>query len=226
LSPERRFRLGAVNSPLLGGLLDAVREVCPGAEITSRAEGSPLPLVDDIAAGRLEAAVVGDCPGFELPPQSGVVLSPIVTEPVFVLLPAAHPLAALDEVELADLTDEDWALPHPDNDRTREYWASAFTIAGRRMRVPYEAEGRLVAEIVRGGHAVSLCQPTFDEVPGVAVRPIAGTPLWYRHMLAWHRDGELAAHAETLIRHATRYYEAASGRNPAYERWMLHHATL
>ncbi|KAA2261052.1 LysR family transcriptional regulator [Solihabitans fulvus] len=216
----QRLRLGSINAPLLGGLIAALRSVFPDAEVTSRAEGSPLPLVEDIAAGRLEAAVVGDTPGYDLPPHADVVLRPIVTEPVFVLLPDKHPLAALDEVHLADLAEDDWALPHPDNDRTREYWATAFNRTGLPMHVPYEAEGRLVAEIVRCGHAISLCQPTFDEVPGVAVRPIAGDPLWYRHLLAWHRDGPLAGHGEVMARHAADAYAAASTRNPAYPRWL------
>ncbi|MFD0278124.1 LysR family transcriptional regulator [Kitasatospora sp. NPDC127111] len=221
--PSRRFRLGSVNAPLLGGLITALRTHHPGARIVSRDQGSSVPLVDDIAHGRLEAAVVGDSPGYELRARPGVVLHPVVTEPLFVALPAGHPLAARPEVTLDELADEDWASPRPDDDRHREYWSTTFLATGHRMRTVHEAEGRLLLELVRGGHAVSLCQATFEEVPGIAVRPIAGTPLWYRHLLAWHRDGPLAPLGPVLVHHAAQAHRAASTRNPAYRRWLRDH---
>ncbi|TCO59832.1 LysR family transcriptional regulator [Actinocrispum wychmicini] len=215
-----RFRLGSVSSPLLGGLISSIRAVYPAADITSRGHHTPQPLVDDVANGRLEVAVVGDSPGYELPAPTGVVLWPVVTEPVFALLPEAHPLAAKEEVDLADLMDQDWAVPRPE-DRTPEYWARAGMGTGRRMRVRYEAEGRLLVEIVRHGHAVSLVQPTFDEVPGIAVRPIAGNPIQYRQILAWHREGPLATAGDTVGRQVTEEYRQACDRNPVYRRWLV-----
>lgn len=212
--PEReRYRLGSVNAPLLSGMISALRSLCPAGEITARAESSPLRLVEHLAAGRLELVVVGDSPGYELARPPGVVVHAVATEPLSVLLPATHPLAVRPEVSLADLAGDDWALPEPDDDRTREYWTTA---AGFSMRVPYEAEGRLILDLVRNGHAVSLCQATFDEVPGVVIRPITGRPLWYRHLIAWHEEGPLAQHAGTLAEFAARAYErAAARRRPA-----------
>lgn len=221
LSP--RFRLGSVNAPLLGGLITAIRAHHPGARIVSRGQGSPVPLADDIAHGRLEAAVVGDSPGYELPAPTGVILQPIATEPVFVALPATHPLAARAQVTLDELADEDWASPPPDDDRTREYWATTWLAQGHRMRTVHEVEGRLLLELVRTGHAVSLCQATYEEVPGIAVRPIAGNPLWYRHLLAWHRAGPLAPVGPALVQHARDAHRAAADRSPAYLRWLRDH---
>ncbi|MQS10754.1 LysR family transcriptional regulator [Streptomyces kaniharaensis] len=219
-SPTPRFRLGSVNAPLLGGLIAALRTHHPEARIVSRAQGSSVPLVDDLAHGRLEAAVVGDCPGYELPARPGVVLRPVVTEPVFVALPAGHRLAGRPAVGLDELADEDWVSPRPDDDRVREYWATTFHATGHRMRTVHEAEGRLLLELVRGGHAVSLCQATFEEVPGIAVRPIAGDPLWYRHLIAWHEAGPLAALDAALVEHARAAHRVAAGRSPAYRRWL------
>ncbi|MEU1629400.1 LysR family transcriptional regulator [Streptomyces sp. NPDC020096] len=220
---SRRFRLGSVNSPLLGGLITAIKTHHPGSPVTSREQGSPLPLIDDIATGRLEAAVVGDSPGYELAPRPDVELHPIVTEPVFVALPANHPLAARDEVTLDELADEDWAAPRPDNDRTREYWSTTFLVTGHRMRTVHEADGRLLVEIIRSGHAVSFCQATFEERPGIAVRPLSGNPLWYRHLLAWHQDGPLTPIRSTLTHHATEAYRTASARSPVYQSWLKRH---
>ncbi|WBP85029.1 LysR family transcriptional regulator [Kitasatospora cathayae] len=218
-SPHR-FRLGSVNAPLLGGLIAAIRSHHPEAEISSRGQGSPVPLVEDVAGGRLEAAVVGDSPGYELALPPGVAVEPVATEPLFVALPADHPLAALEEVGLADLEEEDWAAPPPDNDRIREYWSRTLLVLGHRLRVVHEAEGRLLLDVVRNGHAVSFCQATYEEVPGIAVRPVAGNPLWYRHLLAWHEEGPLVALGPSLVRDVTEAYRAACARSPVYRGWL------
>ncbi|WP_063763180.1 LysR family transcriptional regulator [Streptomyces sp. NRRL WC-3742] len=216
----RRFRLGSVNAPLLGGLITAIRSHHPEAEISSRGQGCPVPLVEDIAGGRLEAAVVGDSPGYELAPPVGVAVEPIASEPLFVALPAAHPLAALEEIALEDLEDEDWAAPRPDNDRIREYWSRTLFVLGHRLRVVHEVEGRLVLDVVRGGHAVSFCQATFEEMPGISVRPIAGNPLWYRHLLAWHQEGPLAPLGPSLVETVTEAYRMAAARSGVYRSWL------
>jgi DNA-binding transcriptional LysR family regulator len=182
-----------------------------------------VPLVDDIARGRLDAAVVGDSPGYELPAPPGVVLQPIATEPLFVALSAAHPLAVRAQVTLDELADEDWASPPPDDDRIREYWSTTCFASGHQMRTVHEVEGRLLLELVRAGHAVSLCQATYEEMPGIAVRPIAGNPLWYRHLIAWHRAGPLAPLGPALVHHASEVHRAASSRSPAYRRWLRNH---
>ncbi|MDH6127326.1 LysR family transcriptional regulator [Kitasatospora sp. GP82] len=221
--PVPHLRLGSVNAPLLGGLITALKAHHPEARVVSRGQGSSVPLIDDVANGRLHVAVVGDSPGYELTPRPGVTLHPVATEPVFVALPAAHRLAERDEVTLDELADEEWASPHPDDDRTREYWSTTFLLTGHRMRTVHEVEGRLLLEVVRSGHAVSLCQATFDEVPGIAVRPIAGNPLWYRHLLAWHRAGPLAHLGPALVQHARDAQRAAVGRSPVYLHWLRDH---
>ncbi|RKT11304.1 DNA-binding transcriptional LysR family regulator [Streptomyces sp. 1114.5] len=221
-SPHR-FRLGSVNAPLLGGLITAIRSHHPEAEISSRGHGCPVPLVEDIAGGRLEAAVVGDSPGYELVLPPGVTVEPIATEPLFVALPAAHPLAALEEVALEDLEEEDWAAPRPDNDRIREYWSRTLLVLGHRIRVVHEAEGRLLLDIVRHGHAVSFCQATFEEVPGIAVRPIAGNPLWYRHLLAWYEEGPLETLGPSLVQDVIEAYRTACARSTVYQGWLERH---
>ncbi|WP_369394485.1 LysR substrate-binding domain-containing protein [Streptomyces sp. CG1] len=218
-----RVRLGSVGAPLLADLIVATRELLPGAEVTTRCQYSPSPLLDDLAAGRLEAAVLGDNPGHELPPREGVVLRPVVTEPVFALLPSTHPMAGCEEVNLEELLGDDWAMPHPDSDRTREYWSSVFSRTGHQPHAPYEAEGRQLIDIVRAGLAVSLCQATFIEVAGVAVRPLAGNPLWYRHVLGWRSDGPPAVHGDKIVRRVAAGYLATCATAPAYARWRRRH---
>ena len=217
------LRLGSVNAPLLASLVAALRTAFPAATITTRGENSPLPLVDLVAAGRLELAVTGDNPAYELPPRAEVAYHTVATEPVFVLLSSDHPLARQTEVELSDLAEEDFALPQPDDDRTREYYALACLDAGFAIRVPHEIEGTGLLDMVRAGHGVSFCQATFRSSPGLAIRAVAGTPLWYRHVLAWHRHGPLAGRAALLTRIAAQAYEDACRRNATYPAWLARH---
>ncbi|MFI9720777.1 LysR substrate-binding domain-containing protein [Streptomyces sp. NPDC052396] len=220
-STPERIRIGSVGAPLLADLVLAVRRILPGAQVTARCRYAPAPLLADLAAGRLEAAVVGDHPGHELTAPPGVLLCPLVTEPVFALLPAGHPLAARESVRLSALIDEDWAVPRPDSDRTREYWSTVFALMGRQPHTPYEAGGRQLIELIRAGLAVTLCQATFIEAPGTTVRPLAGNPLWYRHLLAWPQDGPLAPHGETILREVAQgYLGAVTG---PYARWRERH---
>ncbi|MFF8868130.1 LysR family transcriptional regulator [Streptomyces sp. NPDC015139] len=214
-----QVRLGSVGAPLLAHLVAAAKDLLVGSEVTARCQYSPLPLLDDLAAGRLEAAILGDNPGNELPPRDGVVLHPIVTEPVFALLPSNHSMACCEEVGLEELLKDDWVMPPPDSDRTWEYWTSVFAQAGCQPYVPYEAEGRQLIEIVRTGLAISLCQPTFIEVPGVAVRPLKGNPLWYRHVLGWRSDGPVATHSDEIARRIREGYLVTCANSPAYMRW-------
>lgn len=227
LTSPCRIRVGSVGAPLLGHLILAIRESLPDAEVTARCHSSPVTLLDELAAGRLEAAVLGDHPARELPPRDGVVFVPLVTEPVFALLPAAHELAggtrADRPLSLAELAEYDWAVPRPDGDRTREYWTSVCALAGRRPSTPYEAEGRQLIELVRAGLAVSLCQATFLAPPGITVRPLAGNPLWYRHILAWHRDGPLASHGDAVLRAVAGGYVKTCATTPVYARWRDQH---
>lgn len=227
LTSPRHIRVGSVGAPLLGHLILAVRESLPDAEVTSRCESSPVTLLDELAAGRLEAAVLGDHPEQELTPRDGVVLVPLVTEPVFALLPATHRMVgetpAGQPVSLTELAEHDWAVPRPDGDRTREYWTSVCALTGHRPSTPYEAEGRQLIELVRASLAISLCQATFLAPPGVAVRPLAGNPLWYRHVLAWHHDGPLAHHGDDILRRVTAGYRDTCAAAPAYARWRTRH---
>ncbi|WP_149183638.1 LysR family transcriptional regulator [Streptomyces sp. TRM49041] len=223
MSACHRVRIGSVGAPLLGQLVLAVKAVLPNAQVTTRCQHSPVTLLDELVADRLEAAVLGDHPDQRLPHRDGVVLHPLATEPVFALLPAAHPLAEREEVPLAALLDEDWAVPRPDGDRTREYWSSVCAAGERHPFSPYEAEGRPLIELVRAGLAVSLCQATFIEVPGTAVRPLTGNPLWYRHVLAWHADGPLAPHSDDILRRASTGHQDTCAAAPAYARWRARH---
>jgi DNA-binding transcriptional LysR family regulator len=159
-----------------------------------------------------------------LPVRPEIHYHTVATEPVFVLLSDRHALADRSEIALTDLADEDFAMPRPDDDRTREYYAVACLAAGFEIRVPHEIEGTPLLDLVRAGHAVTFCQATYRTAPGITVRSIVGNPLWYRHVLIWHRNGPFRAHAGTIKAIAAAAYEEATKRNTAYGTWLASHA--
>ncbi|NUT44765.1 MAG: LysR family transcriptional regulator [Thermoactinospora sp.] len=211
------IRVGSVNAPLLPGLIAALRELHPGSPVTTITRGASTRLVELVDSGHLDLAVVGDCPSFELAARPGVVLHPVATQPVFAIMPERHRLAAQHEVTLRQLAEEDWVVPPPDDDRVREYWSTVFHAAGLTIRVLHEVEGPVLIDLLLAGEGVSLCQATFRQQPGLAVRPIAGDPLWYRHLLAWRREGPVGGE---IAGPAARAYAEVVGRNPVYPAWL------
>ncbi len=164
-----RVRLGSVGAPLLTDLVLAVRGVLPAAEVSTRCQYSPSPLLDDLAAGRMEAAVVGDNPGHELPPHDGIVLCSLVTEPVFALLPAPHPLAAEEEVSLNQLLEE-VAVVGPVGAVDRMVAWAAATFAGDQPAA--DLRGRRTAHTTATvGSPTRVCSPPPPTLPGQRRQP-------------------------------------------------------
>jgi DNA-binding transcriptional LysR family regulator len=219
------LRLGSVNAPLLAGLITGLRARFPEATITTHGEGSPTPLVHMIAGGLLELAVAGENPAYELPVRPEVTYHTVATEPVFVLIADEHPLADRDEIDLADLAGECFGLPRPDDDRSHEYYALACLAAGFELRTVHDIEGTPLLDLIRAGHAVTFCQATFRSAPGLTTVPLTGTPLWYRHVLLWHRESPIADHGGLVADLAAATYQKAIRRNSAYPAWLARQRT-
>ncbi|GAA1028152.1 LysR family transcriptional regulator [Virgisporangium ochraceum] len=222
----RLLRIGTVNAPLLPALVTGLTGRFPTAAITTHGEGSPTPLVHMVAGGLLELAVAGENPVYELPVRPEVAYHTVAIEPVIALLVADHPLTARAEIDLADLAGERFGLPRPDDDRCHDYGALAWLAAGFEMRATHDVEGTPLLDLIRAGHAVTFCQATFRTSPDLAVVPLAGTPLWYRHVLIWPREGVLADHGALVCGLAAAGYHAAVRRNSAYPAWLARHGDL
>ncbi|MFC7644385.1 hypothetical protein ACFQX6_29540 [Streptosporangium lutulentum] len=52
------------------------------------------------------------------------------------------------------------------------------------------------------------------------MRPLAGTPLWLRHLVAWRSNGPLAERARELAEFAAEAYREAIGERPHYAAWL------
>ncbi|MEC3979679.1 LysR family transcriptional regulator [Amycolatopsis sp. H20-H5] len=217
---------GSARPVALGGIggsmvIELAGRLSGADEVSVTTHFSPRRLLDLLAAGRLDAAVVADYPGYDLVAPRGVSLRWLATVPVFVALPAGHPALAGPGIELADLADEQWVLGPSDGAGWPECFETACARAGFRPRVAHRvAELRPLQHLIVAGRAISPCQVTFPPSPGIVIRPLAGDPLWMRHHIAWHADGAFGARPEPLIAEAAAAYRLDIEQSPAYQQWL------
>jgi DNA-binding transcriptional LysR family regulator len=221
-SDRIRCRIGAVNGPLLGGLVHRLSAERPDVPITSHPAWSASDLVAQVSAGELDFALVGVCGHAPPPADRNLVWRAIAVDPVFVLLSENHPLARQGEVALAELADARWAAT-PGDGCFGECFARACARVGFTPRPMYEVDVAGCIDLALSGDAVVLCQATFRLAPGLVSVPLAGVPLRWRHLLGWHRTSPTAPHARHLVRHATAAYLDVVDRSPRYRAWLEHH---
>ncbi|WP_433270268.1 LysR family transcriptional regulator [Micromonospora vinacea] len=213
------YRFGGVNSPILGRLVHRLAVEQPPAQITTYASWSVDELAQLVAGGRLDFALAGVCG--DASPSAGFGLSwqEVAVDPVLVLLPETHPLAAQDEVRLGDLRHEQWVAA-PGDGCFADCFAAACARAGFTPRKVYETDIRGCVDLVEAGVAVALCQATFRPVSGLVTRQLAGTPLRWRLLLGWHPDSPAAQGAELVLETAKAAYVDSLVPHPAYLAWL------
>jgi DNA-binding transcriptional LysR family regulator len=227
----RSYRIGAVNGPILGGLVHRIAAEHPEAVLTTHTSWSAVELTELLAAGRLDYALIGIC-GDTAPPTAASPLGHgleremtwrvVAVDAVFVLLPENHPLTGKDEVDLADLADTHWVAT-PGDGCLRSCFAAACARAGFTVRNIYEGDVRTCVELVEAGAAAALCQSSFRPPPGLVSVPLTGTPLSWRHLLGWHPEAPAAHHASQVVSYASAAYQDAVTRLPHYGRWLACH---
>ncbi|WP_105974417.1 LysR family transcriptional regulator [Streptomyces geranii] len=105
------LRVGAfatANISLLPAALREFRRARPDVEIVA-VEGRSATLMERLAAGALDLAVVSDYPS-GLPTADGTTTTPLLKDELFVALHHEHPLASAEAapINLRDLRDEAW----------------------------------------------------------------------------------------------------------------------
>jgi DNA-binding transcriptional LysR family regulator len=204
-------RIGGFDGPVLIGLAMRLAELLPGARPAVHTEYSTRLLLDMVASGRLDLALVTDYPGHELRPVASVERYELAVEPIFVALAGDHPLARRTEVDLVELAEEIWVLPHSDGTGWPEHFLEVCAEAGMSPRVRYRVvDAAMRRELVAAGWALTPCQWTFPAGDDVVLRPLAGDPLRLRHLMVWHAEGPLAEYARGLTALGRSAYAAAS----------------
>ncbi|MDX6761863.1 LysR family transcriptional regulator [Streptomyces sp. F8] len=210
------YRLGGTHGPLLGGLVDRLAHGEPGVPVTTYTSWSEKEVAGSVADGRLDFALVGVC-GESAPPEPGrLAWMEVARDPVHVMLAEDHPLALAraprDEVELAELAAEAWT-DVPGDGCFGDCFAAACVRAGFTPACVYETDTASCVHLVQVGRAVGLCRATFPVTPGVVTRPLAGTPLVWRHVLGWHPAARVAARAADVLGHARAAHAEALARS-------------
>ncbi|MGW6397986.1 LysR substrate-binding domain-containing protein [Streptomyces sp. NPDC055134] len=183
--------IGMSTSPGRGGLLPAVRsrftEAHPDARIRLRQVGW-----EDATAGLADGTADVAFVWLPLPDAGRYRWVVVAEEPRHVALPQTHRLAALDEIDFADLADEPFLALPSSAGALRDYWLATDARDGVPPRVGAEIAGTdETYEALVGGLGVCLVaagNAPLIALDGVVTRPVRGVSP-SRLALAW-RDGD------------------------------------
>ncbi|SNT58827.1 DNA-binding transcriptional regulator, LysR family [Asanoa hainanensis] len=217
-----RYRLGGVNSPILGRLVHRLTADQPTAQISTHASWSVDELARMVLSGRLDYSLCGVCGDAVPSAELGLAWWVVAVDPVWLLLPEHHALAGRTEIDLADLSEERWVAA-PGDGCFADCFAAACARSGFTPRKVYETDLKGSIDLVEAGEAIALCQATFRPVPGLITRPIKGAPLRWRLLLGWHAEAQAAGFADLMVKYAAGAYADILERNPDYTAWLRRH---
>ncbi|WP_033442180.1 LysR family transcriptional regulator [Saccharothrix sp. NRRL B-16314] len=211
-------RVGWNDSALAPEVFRCVSDLLPDHELTTRADMSHTRLVQQVVNRCVDLALVLICGPRTLAVPGEVRVARVVTEPAFVALPSWHRLAGETAVNLADLAEERWIVSSC-GDGCRIVFREMCLAHGFTPHIAHDVD-TLRFRLVAGGHGVCLVQPTTSDTPGMAVRPLTGTPMSVQHILLWRTDHPLAARFGEVHAAAVGEYRELAGGNEIYRRWL------
>lgn len=195
---EGTLRLGFIGSATYGlmpSVVRAMRERHPLVTVELTSERLSTALALGLHAGELDAAVMRPCRDL-----TGLEHRTLGQERLVAALPAHHPLAGREAIDLADLADDGFvSFPLEDSAMGRAQH-EACLVAGFVPAVAAQvAETSALVTFVAAGIGVALVPAGVEQVkiPGVAYRPLSGEPQHIPLLLAWHPDS-----ADHLLRRA------------------------
>lgn len=175
---------GALNHLTLPPLARALRQRHPNISLHLVGRVMSGEAVDRLVAGTLDLAFVG------LPLHPGAVATRrIARERLGVVLPSDHRLAERAAVDLRELAEEAFiTMPLLSGSALNDSALRACTASGFRPRVVQEVpDPFIMMTLVSAGVGVSIVtEGVAGIVPaGSVFRPLAGTPRFHDHALAW-----------------------------------------
>ncbi|NGN63106.1 LysR family transcriptional regulator [Streptomyces sp. A7024] len=202
------LRIGGGYGEPLGGLVDRLAALHPGARISTHTSWSEEELAASVAEGRLDFALIGTCGSATPPAADRLNWQPVAADPVRLLVAAGGPLDRPGPVGLAELDGWAWTAV-PGDGCLADCFAAACARAGCVSGPLYETDAASCVHLARVGRAVALCRATFPGAAGVAVRDLAGTPLTWRHLLGHRPAGATAGIAPVVLEQARAAYTEA-----------------
>ncbi|WP_405687423.1 LysR family transcriptional regulator [Streptomyces sp. NBC_00057] len=171
-------------------VLAGARELAPACELMARFESGLTWAADEILAGRLDVSF-GRAAGLDPAVRARLGVQPVRYEPMAVLLPDDHPLAAHEVVALDDLAGET-VYAGAGNPRTEE-WTDLARLLFAEWGIELAPPAPLaigVAEFQRvmakSRHPV-LCVVDFPPMPATVVRPLARPVPLSPLLLVWRK---------------------------------------
>ncbi|WP_406053082.1 LysR family transcriptional regulator [Kribbella sp. NBC_00889] len=167
---------------LLPRALDALGQSHPAITVITR-EGSTPALVRALRAGTLDIALVASAPPFRpLDTETPALELQTLTErSLRIAVPATHPLARAEFVDIADLRGQRW-IAGPGGEHLMGVWPGL----DERPRIAHTARDWLAKlNLVAAGCGITTVPPTFSHVtpPGVQILQVRGGPAEQRRIL-------------------------------------------
>lgn len=199
-------------------VLDLARELAPGQELMARYESGLTGAATEMLAGRLDASF-GRFAGLDPALRRGLDHQPVRYEPMAVVLPEGHRLAARERVPLAELAGET-VYAGAGNPRTAEWTDLARRLfAGRGIHlappVPLAVGDEEFQRIMAKTRYPVLAVADFPPMPGSVLRPLVEPVPLSPLSLVWRKG--LGHPALDALRGAARRLAAEEGwlREPA-----------
>ncbi|SOD86201.1 LysR family transcriptional regulator [Streptomyces sp. Ag109_G2-15] len=203
-------------------VLHRARELAPDCELMARYESGLTGAAAELLAGRLDASF-GRFAGLDPALRSGLEQQPVRYEPMAVLLPEDHPLAARPAVPLAALAGET-VYAGAGNPRTREWTDLALRLFDGRgiglapplpLAVGDEEFERIMAKT---GNPI-LAVVDFPTLPGMVLRPLVDPVPLSPVSLVW-RKGLVHPGLDALRRAAAEIAKVAGWLRQPADRWI------
>jgi LysR family hydrogen peroxide-inducible transcriptional activator len=192
------WRLGLIPTVapyLLPDILPPLARAHPGLRLLLREERTPV-LVQELAAGGLEAAILA-----EVPDLGDLARAPLAEDPFLLAAPRDHPLAGKGKVALRDLEGAPMLLLE-DGHCLRGQALDFCAKAGAREADFRASSLPTLAQMVAGGLGLtllpSLCAPLESARADLTLRPFAEPAPGRRLVLAWRHGSPLAGALETF----------------------------
>ncbi|WAL74053.1 LysR family transcriptional regulator [Kitasatospora sp. YST-16] len=193
---------------LLPAVLTELHATCPELDVRLL-ESDPYPAAELVARGEVDLAVVQDWATVPLPVQDGLDRLDLGTDPVDLLLPAGHPLAALDAVPVTALRGQRWISVPPGN-ICHDWLLHTMRETGEEPDVAHRVgEFQTQLALIAAGLGLGLI-PRLGRgplPPGIAARPVTPEPVRRIHALWRTQTSRRPAVTATLT--ALRHHWAA-----------------
>ena len=196
-------------------ILDLARLRASSIDFRGRYTGGTGAALDSLATGALDV-VFGRVDWLDASPTPTIASVLVRLEPLAVLLPARHPLAALEEIPVRSLRglEIDGLPPHAQAPEWTDLLTQFFALSGAHSTPPHlpaiglEEQGY---HLVRQGVPI-LASADHVDVPGGVLRPLVEPIPLYAWSMAWRRDAD--SEGISVLRQAAAELAVAEGWLP------------